>query len=90
MATETDWNEGVCPNCRARLSGSDMRRIRRLAQINLEQTGGVSSLGLENNWHELSCGHRVEVAVHTTAEGFNYKLIDRPRPAPDSPGGRSD
>lgn len=75
MTTETEWNQRECPHCHAPLTEADMGRVHRLARTAL--SAEPVSVGFENNWSPLECGHRVEVVVDARPDGFNFKLVDR-------------
>lgn len=76
MTSTDEWNDSECPHCGEPLMEGDMARIA--AQAKLTEVGAVTFME-PHGWWELACGHRVESVTHRTDDGFNFKLIDRPR-----------
>jgi len=77
MATETAWNQWECPRCQRPLAPQDRQRIEQQA-LNTEI--GVVTVVRPQGWWNLACGHRVEAVVHrTSADTFDFRLVDRPR-----------
>lgn len=73
--SDNGWNKKECPQCGAQLTSKDLSRIAKQAQRTAQDS---LSLTKPEGWWQLSCGHRVESLTHSTHEGFNFQLIDRP------------